>query len=178
MMVGVSVPANPEWMLQLPEICSRLEELEVPVVDRVILERIFGVSRRRATQLMHSFGGYLAGRTFLIDRSHLISTLHAIKNGAEFAREQSRRERLGARMEQVRRARAGSCVRIPVTPEVLSSRVVGLPCGIALQPGRLLIEFATTEDLLVKLVALAQAAANDFNGFAAATKPHISAVSE
>ena len=172
------MPANPEWLLQLPEICARLDEMEVPVVDRLILERIFGVSRRRAIQLMHTFGGYLAGRTFLIDRLHLISKLHGIESGAEFVGEQSRRERLGARMEQVRRARAGSCVRIPVTPEILSSRVARLPSGIALQPGRLLIEFATTEDLLVKLVALAQAATNDFNGFATATKPHLSAVSE
>jgi hypothetical protein len=142
-----------------------------------MIERIFGVSRRRAIQLMHRFGGFLAGRTFLIDRLDLVSKLHSIESGAEFVEEESRRERLGARMEKVRRARAGSCVRIPVTPDVLSSRIARLRTGITLNAGRLVIDFDSTEDLLLKLVELSQAAANDFDAFATASTPHLTAAS-
>ena len=58
------MPAKAQWLLQIPEIVSLLETFEVPVVDRAIIERLFGLRRRRAIELLHRFGGYQAGRTF------------------------------------------------------------------------------------------------------------------
>jgi hypothetical protein len=46
------MPAKPEWLLRLPEIRAELEHLEVPVVDRSGVERIFGLKRRRAIELL------------------------------------------------------------------------------------------------------------------------------
>ena len=66
------MPAKAQWLLQIPEIVSLLETFDVPVVDRGTIERLFGLRRRRAIELMHRFGGYQAGRTFLIDRHLLI----------------------------------------------------------------------------------------------------------
>jgi hypothetical protein len=136
-----------------------------------MLEQIFRVSRRRAIQLMHQFGGYQAGRTFLMDRVRLMEQLSALKSGADFLQQEHRRERLGAEMDGLRRAQAGRFVRIPVDEQVLSSRMSRLPSGVEVYSGRLLIEFCSTEDLLVKLVALSQAAAHDFDAFTAATTP-------
>ena len=51
------MPAKAMWLLQIPEILSQLETFDVPVVDRAIVERLFGLRRRRAIELMHRFGG-------------------------------------------------------------------------------------------------------------------------
>jgi hypothetical protein len=45
------MPAKPEWLLRLPDIRAELEHLDVPVVDRAGIERIFGLRRRRAIEL-------------------------------------------------------------------------------------------------------------------------------
>jgi hypothetical protein len=62
------MPIKKTWLLRLPEIRAELTAMEVPVVDRAVFERVFGVRRRRAIQLLHHFGGFQAGRTFLVDR--------------------------------------------------------------------------------------------------------------
>jgi hypothetical protein len=46
-----------------------------------------------------------------------------------------------------------------------------LPEGIVIEPGRLAIVFASTQELLVKLFELARAAANEFEKFDAAVSP-------
>ena len=43
------------------------------------------VRRRRAIQLMHTFGGYQTGQALLIDRAELMRQLEALEAGAEFA---------------------------------------------------------------------------------------------
>ena len=74
------MPTKSEWLLRLPEIRAELEDLEVPVVDRAGIERIFGLKRRRAIGLMHQFGGYQTGRTFLVERQGLLRILEALQS--------------------------------------------------------------------------------------------------
>jgi len=130
-----------------------------------MVERLFGLRRRRAIELMHLFGGYQAGRTFLLDRLRLLATLKQLQNDPAFAVEVRRQERLGDVLDRLRNEYAGTQVRIPVPPDVLSRKVPELSPGIDLQRGRLQIEFAGAEDLLAKLYELARAAANDFERF-------------
>ena len=40
------MPAKALWLLQIPEIVSQLETFDVPVVNRSIIERLFGLRRR------------------------------------------------------------------------------------------------------------------------------------
>ena len=51
------MPAKPLWLLHVPEIVSQLESFNVPVLDRAMIERLFGLGRRRAIELLHRFGG-------------------------------------------------------------------------------------------------------------------------
>jgi len=88
------MPIKKTWLLRLPEIRAELTAMEVPVVDRAVFERVFGVRRRRAIQLLHHFGGFQAGRMFLIDRLALLRQLEPLEESAEFALEQQRRQRL------------------------------------------------------------------------------------
>jgi hypothetical protein len=165
------MPAKAQWLLRVPEILEELAALDVPVVDRAICERLFHLRRRRAIDLMRCFGGYQAGRTFLIDRPKLAAQLEQIRDSADFKMEWRRKERLSERLDALRRLQAGARVAIPVEPEVLSQRLPDLPQGIGLSPGELHIRFQTSEELLSKLFALAQAIANDYEAFEKRTAP-------
>jgi len=159
------MPAKSQWLLRVPQILAELSALEVPIIDRAVCERIFGLKRRRAIDLMRFFGGYQAGRTFLIDRPRLVAQLEQIRDGGEFKAELHRKERLAERLEAIRRLQAGARVSLPVGQEVLSQRLPDLPRGVSLDEGELHVRFASSEDLLTKLFALAQAIANDYEAF-------------
>ncbi len=129
------MPAKAQWLLRIPEILEELRALDVPVVDRDVCERLFRLRRRRAIDLLRSFGGYQAGRTFLIDRPKLVVQLEQIRDSADFKMEWQRKERLGERLDAMRRLQAGARVSIPVETEVMSQRWPDLPAGVALSPG-------------------------------------------
>jgi hypothetical protein len=160
------MPTKKTWLLRLPEIRMELVAMKVPVVDRTVFERLFGVRRRRAIQLLHYFNGYQSGRTFLIDRISLIEQLAPLEASADFALEHRRRQRLVESLESLRRARVGARVVIPV--DLAKPSACGLPAGVQLDRGQLCVRFDDACDLLAKLYAVAQAAATDFESFCAA----------
>jgi hypothetical protein len=159
------MPAKAQWLLRVPDILAELSALDVPVVDRAVCERLFHLRRRRAIDLIRCFGGYQAGRTFLVDRPKLIAQLEQIRDSADFKMEWRRKERLAERLDAMRRLQAGIRVAIPAEPETLRHRLPDLPPGVGLSPGALQIQFQSPEELLSKLFALAQAIANDYEAF-------------
>ena len=164
------MPAKASWLLQIPEIVAQLEVFDIPVVDRAMVEQLFGLRRRRAIELMHRFGGYQAGRTFLIERRLLIRNLQELTEGENFQTEKQRKERLDETLDQFRRSRPATQVKIPVARDVMEQKMAGLSPAVGLEPGHLHIEFSGAEDLLSKLYELSQAAANDFDRFRAAAE--------
>ena len=127
--------------------------MDAPVVDRAVCESLFGVRRRRAIDLMRSFGGYQAGNTIrMLDEP-------------EFEQEQQRKRRLSEHLAELEKHRRAAAVRISVDPEVVRLSPAHLPAGIAFQPGRLTVVYSSVEELLRRLYELAQAAANDFDQF-------------
>ena len=161
------MPTKKTWLLRLPEIRQELAAMKVPVVDRAVFERLFGVRRRRAIQLLHYFHGFQSGRTFLIDRISLLEQLAPLQDCAEFAVEQRRRQRLVESLDALRRARAGTRVMIPVVADT-GGHGVRLPPGVHVEPGSLRICFDDIRDLLSKLYSVSQVAAADFERFRAA----------
>ena len=159
------MPAKPEWLLRLPEIRAELEHLDVPVVDRAGVERIFGLKRRRAIELLHQFGGYQAGRTFLMDRARLLEALQSLESGEDYTAEKRRRERLGDVVEASREHLISTRVRIPVRAAAARASLDRLAPGVLLMPGMLSIEFRHPVELLEKLYWLAQAISHDFEKF-------------
>jgi hypothetical protein len=157
--------AKAEWLLRLPEIRAELEHLDVPVVDRAGIEHLFGLRRRRAIELMHQFGGYQAGRTFLLDRARLLEALQALESREGYAAEKRRRERLGDVVEASREHLIAMRVRIPVRATAARASLDRLAPGVLLLPGILSIEFRRPTELLEKLYWLAQAIAHDFEKF-------------
>jgi hypothetical protein len=159
------MPAKPEWLLRLPEIRAELEHLDVPVVDRSGIERIFGLKRRRAIELLHQFGGYQAGRSFLMDRARLLEALQSLESGEDYTAEKRRRERLGDVVEASREHLILTRVEIPVHAAAMRPSLDRLAPGVLLMPGMLSIEFRHPVELLEKLYWLAQAISHDFERF-------------
>jgi hypothetical protein len=159
------MPAKPSWLLHIAEIRSMLTEVTLPVIDRAVIQSVFGLGRRQAIALLHHFGGYQAGNTFLVERARLIAELDKIAGSGDYQQEQARRERLAAALGKFQRARRAEGVRIEVSPEAFSTRMSTLSKAVRLVPGKLEVAFSGSEDLLTKLFTLAQAAANDYDGF-------------
>jgi hypothetical protein len=159
------MPAKAQWLLRIPEILAELAALDVPVVDRAVCERLFRLRRRRAIDLIRFFGGYQAGRTYLVDRPKLAAQLELIRDSPDFKMEWQRKERLAERLDGIRRLKPGALVAIATDPEGISQRLPDLPAGVGLSPGALHIQFQSPEELLSKLFALAQAIANDYEAF-------------
>lgn len=158
------MPTKPSWILELPRIRKVLESLETPVIDRAGVEEIFGVRRRRAVQLMHKFGGYQAGRTFLVERGKLLQAVCRIETG-EYDWELGRRKRLVAEIERAKQLLPGRQVRLVAPADVVERRMADLSAGVHLQPGELRIEFNGAEDLLRQMFELSQAIMNDYRRF-------------
>jgi len=160
------MPAKSQWIPRLPEILRLLTALPSPVVDRPVIEKLFGVGRRRAILLLlHEFGGFQSGQTFFLDRVALIRQLEEIRVGGAFRAERDRRNRLAQDLERTRQLAPGRKVRIAAAEDVRDRRLADLPAGIHLKPGELRIEFFGTEDLLRHLFELSQAILNDYKRF-------------
>ena len=115
--------AKAAWLLHIPEIVSQLETFSVPVVDRAIIEHLFGLRRRQAIELLHRFGGYQAGRTFLVNRRLLIEQLRRLADREEFQQENRGKERLDHVVGQLRRDQTPARVKIPIQPDVFSRKL-------------------------------------------------------
>ena len=155
------MPAKPQWLLRLPQIIEALESMITPVVDRASIEQLFGVSRRRAIQLLHRFGGYQAGKTFLVERQELLPQLKAIRDGEAFSREAKRRHRVLRELDEISRLQKARAVKIRVSREDVA-KARGLPEGVRVEPGRMVVEFEGMDQLLSRLFELSQSALRDF----------------
>ena len=158
------MPAKPQWLLRVPQIIEVLESSITPVVDRASVEHLFGIGRRRAIQLLHRFGGYQAGKTFLVDRNELIAQLEAIRDGEAFSRERKRRQHLVHELEQASRLQKARAVKIQVSREEVD-KLRGLPEGVTVEAGQLVVQFDGVEELLRRLYELSQSAARNFYAF-------------
>lgn len=159
------MPAQPSWLLTLPSILEQLRASAVPFLDRPAVEKLFAIRRRRAHALMAGFGGYLVGKTFLIDRAQLIAALESLAAGQDFAVERRRKSRLSEELDRTRAELSGRRIALPSPPSSRDRAMADLPEGIYLRPGELRIEFSDAEDLAAKLFELSQAMANDWTAF-------------
>lgn len=121
------MPAKPQWLLRLPQVLGLLTALPSPVVDRSVIEKLFGVGRRRAISLLHEFGGFQSGQTFFVDRLALIRQLEEIREGGAFREERERRTRLAEDLERTRQLAPGRKVKIAAAEDVRDRRLADLP---------------------------------------------------
>ena len=86
----------------LHDALRQLETLDRDLLTRRDVERLFGVSRARAAQLMRTFGAARVGAARVLRRTALLRQLRPYRQRAAFRGEEERRTRLVAALRQAR----------------------------------------------------------------------------
>ena len=157
------MPAKPRWLLAIPDAITQLEALDQDLLTRRDLERLFGVSKVRATQLMTAFGAGRTGHLLTLPRAALLRQIRRQRKRAAFRHEATRREKVVTALRQARL----TGIRAAVPLEALEGRLSGLPAGVSVEPGRIEVRFRGAKDAVGRLFALAQALTNDYEQFEA-----------
>ena len=159
------MPAKPRWHANVARIRQTVSRLSTPFLDRPTIERLFGVKARQANNLMRSLGGYRVGPAALISREDLLLQLDNLAGPRGYAAEATRKSRV---VEELEALRTGPRLR-RVAPLPRPTHRSSLPAGVSLlAPGQMTILFSSPEDLLSRILGLAQAASANFAAFAAA----------
>ena len=145
------MPAPPRWLLAVTDAIRQLEALDLDLLTRRDVERLFGVSRARAAQLMRTFGAELVGASRVLRRTALLRQLRKYRQRAAFRGEEARL----------------TGIRVAVPREAREARLSGLPAGVSVEPGRIEVRFSGAQDAVGRLFALAQALTNDYEQFEA-----------
>ena len=160
------MPAKPRWYSQINEVIRELQGLPRPFVDRATVEFLLGVGRRRAQQILAPCVTDRVGTNGLADRDALIAHLRRLAEGDDGYYERQRRRKVAAvlaALQKERLERPQLLVEAPV--QVLAQQFANLPAGVAVERGRITVEFVEPQQALEKLLALAMAIGNDFDRF-------------
>jgi hypothetical protein len=149
----------------LPEIRAILAALDSAMLDRGMVEALFGFSRSQAIRLMATLVAPEHGKPLLVGRDQLLAVLDQLLRTrpvqGEIARKRELREKLAA-LEREARPRS-----IPIAQPTTEAGHCW-PAGITLAaPGMLTIAFGSPEELLGCVLALAEDAAGNYASFAA-----------
>lgn len=167
------MPRHTEWIQHLPQAITELRALPSPTIDRRTLQSLLHISPRHAIRILSFLGAYSAGKSLLIERETLIHRLETVAATGPVQWEQRRHERVGQHLDRYRNEQHARTRKIQVPSTVAATRIASLPPGVSILPGTLSIGFASAEDLLAKLFALAQAISNDYQAFESAIgTPH------
>ena len=107
------MPTQPIWFHRLPPILETLRGMEVSHLDRLAVQKLFGVRERRARQLMAGLEGLRVGNASAVARLSLIARLEQTASGGLFKWETNRRARVVEELDRTRRQLAARRVRIP-----------------------------------------------------------------
>jgi|SRR5581483_514057 len=160
------MPDKPTWCGHLADVIQELQALPYPWVDRPTLERLLGVRRRRAQQILQPCVHQQVGTNGVADRQELIAHLQRLASGESSYYERRRRERLArtlSRLNQAWTERSQTFVEAPTS--IVNQQLANLPAGVLLRPGEIVVHFSTPVQALEKLLAIAMAAGNDLDGF-------------
>lgn len=160
------MPAKPLWYSQIHTAIQALEALPRPFVDRATLESLLGVGRRRAQQILAPCVTGRVGANGLADRDTLIAHLRRLAHSDSRHYEQRRRQKVAAKLAALEKEfREQPRLLIESPTQLLNQELENLPPGVRLEPGQIIVEFASPQQALEKLLALAMAIGNDFDRF-------------
>ncbi len=160
------MPAKPRWHADLTKIRATVSALSAPFLDRKTIEGLFGVGPRQANNLMRGLGGYRVGPAAVVRREDLLLQLDRLAGPRGYAAEAIRKSRVVEELDGLRSAERPRRIPAPSRPR---HQKTSLPAGATLSaPGQMTIAFSSPEDLLGRILGLAQAASSNFAAFAAA----------
>lgn len=159
------MPAAPTWLRRIPDAIAQLEQWKADDVGRGDLQVLLKLGKARAVQLMHEWGASRRGGRgdLLLEKGPLIRRLKALRRGTQLAAEEQRVERLVGTLREAQISR----VRVRVDPKTIGVTLAGLPAGVTIARGRIVVECRSAQDAIAKLFALAQALPHDWERFEA-----------
>lgn len=164
------MPHKPRWLADLTKIRTAVASLPAPFLDRPTVERLFGLRRRQANYLMARLAGYRVGPATVVSREALLTKLDELGGERATGAQALRKARVVEALDELRSQARPRRISAP-PPRRLGS---ALPEGARISaPGELTLLFSTPEDLLGRLMGLAQSAAGDFAAFAAALEQEV-----
>ena len=159
------MPDKPAWYGQLDAAIENLRALPYPWVDRSIVEQLLRVGRRRAQQILAPCVTHTVGSNGLADRERLIAHLEQLARGDAVEYEKRRRQKLASEISRLRLQWMDQPRVLVEAPARIASQTFAGLDGVAVCPGRIVVEFATPQDALERLLALAMAIGNDPDAF-------------
>jgi hypothetical protein len=161
------MPARPSYFHRLNEALDVFRGLDLELIDRRTLQEVLAVSKTVAWRILRQSGATDGpGNTLVCRRVELIAALERLQQTSRFEYEIRRRQKFAEALA-LRRPRL--LVEAPV--EVVAQEFANLPTGVRLAPGSITIGFAEPREALEKLLALAMAIGNDFQGFERQVRP-------
>jgi hypothetical protein len=159
------VPASPTWLRRVPNAIEQLEGWAHDSLTRADLQTLLGVEKARAVQLMHEWGAERRGGRgdLLLEKGALMRRFKALRRGRQLVEEEQRVERVIGVLQEARVSR----VRVKVDRAIFGARLAGLPAGVSVERGRIVVEFRSARQAIEQLFALAQALPNDWERFEA-----------
>jgi hypothetical protein len=160
------MPDKPTWCGNLHEAIIELQALPYPWVDRTVIERVLGVRRRRAQQILQPCVQQPVGASGIAHRDEVIAHLRRLAVGEVASYERRRRQRLAETLQDLHRAWTQEPKAIVEAPTaIVNQDLADLPPGVTLERGKITVEFTTAVEALEKLLAIAMAAGNDLDRF-------------
>lgn len=160
--------ALPGWFNRLPGIIETVEALPRQQFDRDSIGVLFDLERSAAAKLLSQLGAEKIGGRYWISRKHLLLRLHRMQKIGSFqeaaARDNERRRKLAETVREAKEQHRARTIPIPVKPQS-RFKTFGELDGTKLEPGRITVEFETSEEALVRLMELAWSVADDYDGF-------------
>ena len=145
------MPDKPIWFGRLDEVIAELEALPHPWIDRAGLERLLGVGRRRAQQILRPCVTHQIGSSGVADRDKLIARLKELAHGETAYYEQRRRRQLAESIEKLRQAWLETPRVVVEAPEAISKQEFDdLPSGVHVGPGAITVEFGSVQEGLAE----------------------------
>jgi hypothetical protein len=159
------MPATPSWHSQIVSIRRTLTAMtSTPWLDRPAIERLFGLRTRQANYLMRGLPGQRLGSAVVVDREALLAHLDELAAPRGVARAAAQRK--ASVVETLDALRREGRPR-PILAPPPGPANTPLPAGVRVTaPGELTLAYASPEELLGRILGLAQAASNNFAAFA------------
>ena len=168
--LALRMPDKPTWLGHLPAVIDQLQALPYPWVDRATLQHLLGVGRRRAQQILQPCVTHQVGANGVADRERLIKHLQQLAAGEAAVYEQRRRQKLADTLATLhKRAVESPQVLVEAPVAVVNATLQGRPVGVTLRKGEVCVRFDEPQQALERLLALAMAIGNDYEGFTKAT---------
>lgn len=165
------MPSQPLWLTQLPQILEAIEDYP-EILDRSQVEKLLDVKGRTAQDLINTAGGSLEGNRFVIPRDEFARFLR-IKGGPKLdAEEASRRRKFAGQFVKMEKEFIEQPPMLVNTERISKAELKrarkgleGLPAGVTLSSGRIVIEFKDAIEACHKLMLLSMVMGSDFTAF-------------